>query len=168
MNRPAYVIERLAGHDRTQFSCGVAALDGYFSNTVSQDVRRRVATCYVAVAPGGAIAGFYTLAASSIVLADLPEQQKKKLPRYPSVPVVLMGRLAVDSHFAGTGLGGALLMDALMRCADAEVGAYAMLVNAKDESAAKFYRHHGFIPFEHEPLRLFLPIATALQASNAQ
>ena len=83
-----------------------------------------------------------------------------KLPRYPSVPAVRMGRLAVDQNFKGQGLGGALLSDALDRAANSEITAYALVVDAKDESAASFYRHHGFIALPDSQLTLFLPLKT--------
>ena len=105
------------------------------------------------------IAGYYTLAASSIRLAELPKAVSKKLPRYPSVPAVRMGRLAVDGHFKGRGLGGALLADALERTARAEIAACALVVDAKDEMAKQFYFHHGFMALPEAPLTLFLPLA---------
>ena len=84
----------------------------------------------------------------------------KKLPRYPSVPAVRMGRLAVSDSFKGKGLGAALLADALRRAATAEIAAYALVVDAKDESAAGFYAHHGFVVLPEQPLFLFLHLAT--------
>jgi GNAT superfamily N-acetyltransferase len=72
-----------------------------------------------------------------------------------------MGRLAVHQNFKGRGLGGALLADAIKRASDSGIAAYALLVDAKDEEAAAFYRHHGFIPLPDSPLALFLPLATA-------
>ena len=72
-----------------------------------------------------------------------------------------MGRLAIDQAFKGQGLGGALLADALDRAARSEIAAFAMMVDAKDETAAAFYRHHGFIALPGSPLTLFLPLATA-------
>ncbi len=80
--------------------------------------------------------------------------------RYPTVPAVRMGRLAVDQAFQGQGLGGALLADALYRAARSEIAAYALMVDAKDEPAAAFYQHHGFITLPDSPLALFLPLAT--------
>lgn len=71
-----------------------------------------------------------------------------------------MGRLAVDKQFKGQGLGGALLADALDRAASSEIAAFALIVNAKDDVAATFYRHHGFIALPDSPLTLFLPLAT--------
>jgi GNAT superfamily N-acetyltransferase len=99
-----------SGHARDGFSCGVAALDHYLVRQAGQDVRRRVSACYVAVeVSSGKIAGYYTLAAGGVPLSDLPEALTKRLPRYPSVPVARVGRLAVDQAFHGQKLGGALL-----------------------------------------------------------
>ena len=122
---------------------------------VTQDIRRRVTACYVAVDEADRVAGYYTLAASSVLLADLPPDQGRKLPRYPSVPVVRMGRLAIDHRFKGKGLGGALLADALERAQRAEIAAFALVVDAKDELAAAFYRHHGFTALPEATLTLF-------------
>ncbi len=163
MSHPPFRVAPLdAVHDRAVFDSGSEPLDRYFREQVTQDVRRRVAACFVALTEERRIAGFYTLASASLLLADLPASLGKKLPRYPTVPAVRLGRLAVDQIFKGQGLGGALLADALDRAARSEIAAYAMLVDAKDESAAAFYRHHGFIPLPDSPLTLFLPLATVL------
>lgn len=146
--------------DRSGFECGVEPLDRYFRSQVSQDIKRRVTACFVATDAKGQTAGYYTLASASVLLADLPAALAKKLPRYPSVPAVRMGRLAVDQAFKGEGLGAALLADALRRAVTAEIAAYALLVDAKDESAARFYAHHGFMALPEQPLFLFMPIAT--------
>lgn len=152
-------------HDRTTFNSGSEPLDRYLREQVTQDVRRRVAACFVALADGQRIAGYYTLASASLMLADLPASIGRKLPRYPTVPAVRMGRLAVDQAFKGQGLGGALLADALDRAVRSEIAAYALMVDAKDEAAAAFYRHHGFIALPDSPFTLFLPLAT-LEASR--
>lgn len=149
-------------HDRTAFNSSSEPLDRYLREQVTQDVRRRVAACFVALDDGQRIAGYYTLASASLLLADLPATTAKKLPRYPTVPAVRMGRLAVDHAFKGQGLGGALLADALDRAARSEIAAYALIVDAKDGAAAAFYRHHGFIALPDSPRTLFLPLATAL------
>lgn len=147
--------------NRTSFSSGSDSLDRYFQQQVTQDVRRRVTACFVALTGEQVIAGYYTLAATSVPLNELPSSVGKKLPRYPLVPAVRMGRLAVDQNFKGQGLGGALLADALSRAFDSDIAAYALMVDAKDEEAADFYRHHGFIQLPNSPLTLFLPLATA-------
>jgi ribosomal protein S18 acetylase RimI-like enzyme len=148
-------------HDRTTFSCGSEPLDRYLQQQVTQDIRRRVTACFVALTSEQAVVGYYTLAATSVPLTGLPPGTAKKLPRYPLVPAVRMGRLAVDKNFKGLGLGGALLADALNRAFVSDIAAYAMLVDAKDDKAAAFYKHHGFIPLPDSPLSLFLPLATA-------
>ncbi len=149
-----------AAHDRTAFSSDSEPLNRYLREQVTQDIRRRVAACFVAVADEQRIAGYYTLASTSLRLTDLPASVGKKLPRYPTVPAVRMGRLAVDQAFKGQGLGGALLADALDRAARSEIAAFALMVDAKDEVAAAFYRHHGFMALPDSSLTLFLPLAT--------
>ncbi len=113
----AFRIEPLgADHDRSGFSCGSEALDRCFREQVTQDVRRRVTACYVALeASGSKIAGYYTLAVAGVPLADLSGSLVKRLPRYPSVPVARLGRLAVDQAYRGRKLGAALLWDAIAR-----------------------------------------------------
>ena len=154
-------------HDRAAFNCGSEPLDRYLREQVTQDVRRRVAACFVALTEGQRIAGYYTLASASLLLADLPASSGKKLPRYPTVPAARMGRLAVDQAFK-EGLGSALLADALDRAARAEISAYALMVDAKDKAAAAFYRHHGFIALPDSPLTLFLPPATVQTSRDAE
>jgi len=152
-----------AAVDRSTFNSGSEALDRYFREQVTQDVRRRVTACFVALAQGSRVAGYYTLASASLLLADLPAATAVKLPRYPTVPTVptvRMGRLAVDQEFKGQGLGGALLADALDRASQSEIAADALMVDAKDEAATAFYQHHGFITLPDSPRTLFLPLAT--------
>lgn len=158
-------IEPLAGaHDRSQFLSGSPALDQYFRQQASQDIKRHIAACFVAVSvETQQIAGFYTLAATSIALDALAPEIVRKLPRYPVVPAALLGRLAVAQPYQGQGLGAALLGDALIRTARAELGVFAMLVEAKDEAAQRFYERYGFTALPGEERRLCLPIATALR-----
>jgi len=164
---PFQVVQLEAGLDRATFNSASEPLNRYLREQVTQDVRRRVAACFVAVADARRIVGYYTLASASLLLTDLPASTGKKLPRYPTVPAVRMGRLAVDQRFEGQGLGGALLADALDRAARAEIAAYALMVDAKDDSAAAFYLHHGFIALPDSPLTLFLPFATIQSARSS-
>jgi ribosomal protein S18 acetylase RimI-like enzyme len=153
-----------AGHDRPQFLSGLASLDKYFREQASQDIKRRIATCFVAVnIETGAVAGYYTLSATGVSLNDLSPEIAKKLPCYPVVPAALLRRLAVDRRYQGMGLGGVLLGDALMRSARAELGVFAMVVDAKDEAAQPFYERYGFTLLPGETRRLCLPISTALR-----
>jgi GNAT superfamily N-acetyltransferase len=149
-----------AAVDRAGFVCGAPALDRYFEQQVMQDMRRRITSCFVALDGDGAVAGYYTLASTSVVLNALPAPIAKKLPRYPAVPAVRMGRLAVASAYAGTGLGAALLANALQRACRAEIAAFALVVDAKHAKAAAFYARHGFAPLPDSPLTLFMPLAS--------
>lgn len=155
----SFVVEPLApDHDRTAFACGVDALDRYLQHQAGQDVRRRAAACFVArEIATGRIAGYYTLAAGSVLLSGIPAPLAKRLPRYPSVPVALLGRLAVGLAWRGLSLGGALLWDAVDRAARSDVAVFALVVDAKDTQADSFYRHHGFVTFGSLPGRLILP-----------
>lgn len=165
-------IERLdKAINRAGFKSDSPALNRYFQEQVTQDIKRNVATCFVAIELSGGesdetIAGYYTLASASVLLADLPPSVGKKLPRYPTVPAVRMDRLAVDQKYKGQGLGSGLLADALARFAQAEIAAFALLVDAKDASAMRFYLHHGFISLPSNSLSLFLPLATAVAISS--
>jgi ribosomal protein S18 acetylase RimI-like enzyme len=159
----AFRIEMLgAGHDRSGFSCGVEALDRYLAAQAGQDMRRRVSNCFVALAQDAAtVAGYYTLAAASIPVNDLPREETRRLPRYPVLPAALIGRLAVDRNFRGQQLGSALLFDAILRALRADPAVLTLIVDAKDDAAAAFYRRHGFAAFASRPSSLFLPLATA-------
>jgi GNAT superfamily N-acetyltransferase len=153
-----------SGHDRSRFASGSVALDRYFREQASQDVRRRIASCFVAVSvQTKELTGYYTLAAGSIALNALAPEIVGKLPRYPVVPAALLGRLAVARNYQGKGLGGVLLSNAVLRTARAELGVFAMLVDAKDEAAQRFYEHYGFTLLPDTDRRLCLPIATALR-----
>lgn len=161
---PSRVVAFDAAYDRSTFDSGSPPLDRYLREQVTQDIRRRVAACFVALTDEQRIAGYYTLATASVPLADLPGDITRRLPRYAAVPAIRMGRLAVDRAFKGQGLGGALLVNALRRAAGSEIAAFALIVDAKDDQAAAFYRHYGFIELADSPRRLFLPLAT-VQAS---
>jgi GNAT superfamily N-acetyltransferase len=157
-------IEALSGaHDRTQFASGAGPLDRYLREQASQDIKRRVSTCFVAVpAAQEQVAGYYTLAATGVALSAVSPGVARKLPRYPVIPAALLGRLAVSKGWQGQGLSGSLLADALLRTARTELGVFAMLVDAKDDAAHRFYEHFGFTWLSDHERRLMLPIATAL------
>lgn len=161
-----YVCEVLGKqHDRKHFDCGVSVLNDYLARIASQDVKRKAAAVFV-MSPAddrSRIAGFYTLCSTSVELSELPEALAKRLPRYPEVPGILIGRLARDHAFPGT--GSLLVADALLRCVRiaAEVAATLIVVDAKDESARGFYAKQGFIELPNITHRMFLPISTAEQ-----
>lgn len=164
----AWLIESLTKkHDRSCFDCGVPPLNEFIKKHARQQQEQRFNRTFVAVKPDDAdktIFGFYTLSAAEISLSRLPPDLYKKLPKHP-VPVARIGRLAVDLSTKGKKLGAFLLRDALIRCADlsrTDLGLFAVIVDAKDESACSFYRHYGFIPFVDNRFCLFIPIKTIL------
>jgi predicted GNAT family N-acyltransferase len=150
-------------HDRSAFDCGSAALNRYLQQQARQDADKLVAAPFVlTLAPSHQVLGYYTLSASLVNAGELPEATAKKLPRYPQLPVTLLGRLAVDQSMRGQGIGQFLLMDALHRSleAAAQIASMAVLVDTKDEAAEAFYRHFSFISLQEQPRRLFLPMKT--------
>lgn len=160
-----FAVVPLAGQDRSTFSCGIPALDTYLRAQARQDMKRRVAACFVAVESAtGTVAGYYTLSACHVHLRDLSEDWQGKLPRYPYVPAVRLGRLAIDMRFQGRKLGAALLASAAARALRPDIAAHMLVVDAKDDRAAAFYLHHGFRPDPAEPLQLHAPLAALGQS----
>ena len=160
--RAPYRVEALESpHDRRAFSCGVTELDQYIRERASQDGRRHVATTFVLLGASAVVLGYYSLSQQVINVADIPATLAARLPRYPLLPATLVGRLAVDRHHQGHGLGRLLLVDALHRSwsAAAEVASFAVRVDATDERARDFYLRHDFRAFPCERMKLFLPMA---------
>jgi GNAT superfamily N-acetyltransferase len=146
-------------HDRSRFECGNAVLDHYFRQQAGQDIRRRLAAVFVMLdAATDDIVGYYSLSATSVEPQSLPEDVTRRLPRYPLLPAILLGRLAVALDYQGRGLGGLLLIDALRRSLgqSTQLGAVAELVDAIDDAAVQFYQHHDFQPLLDQPRRLFI------------
>lgn len=126
-------------------------------------MKRGYAACYVLVERASErLAGFYTLSPHSIPLTALAADVTRKLPRYPSVPAVLIGWLGRDAAFRGQRVGAMLLADAVTRLAAAPIGVHAICADGIDDAAAAFYREHQFHPFLSRPHTLFLPMKTAL------
>jgi GNAT superfamily N-acetyltransferase len=149
------------GHLRKSFDCGEPSLNTYLHHYARQNIKNRINRVFIAspVDAEKTIAGYYTLSAGSINTDDLPLIQKRRLPNYP-VPVALLGRLAVDKKYQGQRLGSVLLADAVQRVEQASevLAVYAIVVEALNPSATKFYQSFGFIPFADQPLKLFLPM----------
>jgi predicted GNAT family N-acyltransferase len=147
-------------HDWAAISCGIEALDNYLKRQASQDVVKRAAVCFVLTPAGETVAGFYTLSQYAVDLACLPVEIAAKLPRYPEVLATLLGRLAVSHNFLGQKLGEFLLLDALYRSwrQSKQVASAAVIVDATNEAARKFYEHFEFISLPAAPNRLFLPM----------
>ena len=133
-------------HRKTDFECGKNLMDDYFHKQASQDIKRRLAACFV-LAEDTLVKGYYTLSNSSIQKELLPEEIQKKLPSYSNLPVTLLGRLAVDKRFHKKGLGEIMLIDALKRSLEVStsIGSMAVIVDPLDDDARKFYSKYGFI-----------------------
>jgi GNAT superfamily N-acetyltransferase len=158
-----YIIRALDGSiDAKVFNCGQAALDSYIHRYALQDVKRDLARAFVASPEDdlACLAGFFTLSAGSVNCSDLPEKMARKLTCYP-IPVALIGRLAADQIFQGKGLGSILLADACQKVRQARdtLAVTGIIVDAKEDSAAAFYRHFGFIELPGKSDRLLLPSA---------
>lgn len=159
-----YVCEPLGKHhERSQFNCGVSALDDYLAKYASQDVKRKAAAVFVLVenATPKRVIGYYTLCATSVELSGLPMELTKRLPRYPEIPAILIGRLARDVGFPG--VGAFLLSDALGRCVRVanEIAASLIVVDSKGEAATRFYEKFGFVSLPRLANRMFLPMQIA-------
>lgn len=146
-------------HDRNSFSSGIEPLDQYFRTQAGQDARKKLAAPFVLILPDGAIGGYYMLSSTAIRLTELPIEITKRLPRYPLIPATLLGRLAVDQRLQGRGYGRFLLADALHRAVRSEIASFAVIVDAKDAAARRFYERESFLPFPDQPMKLFRPLA---------
>ena len=150
-----------ADHQIDQFDCGIAALNVWLKRRALKNDGRFSRT--FVVCEGQAVAAYYCLSAGIVERAAAPARLRRNAP--DSVPVSVIGRLAVDRQWAGHGLGASILADALRRIALAsqEVGIAAVLVQAKDDSAKRFYLHCAeFEEFPSDSRTLFLPIETVL------
>lgn len=146
-------------HDRNTFASGVEPLDRYFRAQAGQEARKNIAATFVLVLADGSVGGYYTLSATAVKLAELSADVARRLPRYPLVPATLLGRLAVDRQHQGNGYGRFLLADALHRAVRSEIASFAVVVDAKDEAARRFYERESFLPFPDQPMKLFRPMA---------
>jgi len=148
-------------HKRDNFDCGVDSLNDYIKYRASQDVRKKLSVCFVFV-KNNTVRGYYTLSGGSIPQEDIPEKFSKKYPAsYTDIPVILLGRLAVDKSYKGKGMGEHLLLDALKESYDVskeKIGAVAVVV-FPIENADGFYEKYGFIKLPGSG-KMFLPMNT--------
>jgi GNAT superfamily N-acetyltransferase len=154
-------------HDRESFDCGDADLNTYLKRYARQNHESGGAKCFLAVPTEqpARILGFYALSPASLEYARTPALAKRGLGRY-DVPVFRIGRLAVEQSVQGRGLGGSLLLRAAARCIRVaqEVGGVALLIDAKNDRAAKWYESYGAMRLTDAPLSLVLLLATAAAA----
>jgi GNAT superfamily N-acetyltransferase len=135
-------------HNREDFDCGKAILTQYLKTQAGQDIKRKLAVCFVLADTEIVIKAYYTLSNNSIPLSSFPEYIQRKLPKsYLAIPTILLGRLAIDKKYQGKGIGKILLIDALKRCYEIsqEIGTFAVVVDPLDHEAEKFYGKYDFI-----------------------
>lgn len=149
--------------NKISFSSGKIVLDEYLHKYANQDIKRKLSTCFILPDKNKRIIGFYTISSDSISKEDIPVELKRKMPlSYTNLPVILLGRLAVDKNFKGQGIGELLLLDALKRCNDVSnesIGSMAVAVDPLDEEAVTFYKKYGFIELPDSG-RMFLSMKT--------
>lgn len=151
-----------AAHDASRFDCGKPPLNDWLRKHALRNEGK--ASRSFVVCEGSAIVAFYCLSAGSVGHADAPSALKRNMP--PVIPVLVLGRMAVDLRYQGRKLGGHLLKDAIRRSLSAalEVGARAILVHAIDQEVVPFYVQYGFQPFPAGSLTLFMPLEHAAAA----
>jgi predicted GNAT family N-acyltransferase len=154
-------------HDRTAFSCEHEALVRYLKQQAGQDIKKHVAAVFILTRDGRTIAGYYTLSQYAVEIGDLPADVAHALglPKYQQLPTTLLGRLARDVTFKSQGIGELLLMGALKQALDhsKRIASMAVVADAKDEKAKKFYMNYGFVELPDHPNRVFLPMKTIEQ-----
>ena len=152
-------------HNRKNFECEEKSLTDYIQKQVSQDVKKRLAICFVASDSDNNIIGYYTLTSESLGRELIPEKYLQKVPKNYNAPVILLGRLARDQKEKGTGLGENLLLDALFRAftiSEESIGAMAVVVDPINDYAIKFYKKYGFEQLPDSE-KMFLPMNTIKQ-----
>lgn len=160
MTRKTISILEVTSESYKHFSCGSAKLDEYLKRFAKGNHKKGIGKTFL-LKEDKAILGFYTISMGSIEFASVPEDKKVGLPKYPT-PVAKIGRLAVDEKAKGKGIGKFLLIDAFRRIYEASqsVAAFAIIVDAKDETAKEFYKYFGFTEYQDSEFSLFLPIET--------
>jgi ribosomal protein S18 acetylase RimI-like enzyme len=153
------IVERLTTrHDRAAFDCGVESLNLFLRQYARQNASQDISKTYVGLSQAKAthVEGYYTVSVGAVRFEELPQEP---LPQYP-IPIVHLGRLAVDKNSQGQGLGQGLMLDALERVAKAsqEIGIFAVEVRALNDDARRFYVHFGFQPLADDPLHLYLTL----------
>ena len=156
-------------HDRAAFECEATPLTEYLKKFAKQNHEKGITLTFVAIEKGKpqSILGYYSVNAGQVDFDSLPADARKRIPKYP-IPIMRLGRLAVDKQVKGKGIGRALLMDAFNRAIEASktLGVFAVIVDAKDENAKAFYKKYGFIEFLDKPMALFILMSTVKDALN--
>lgn len=160
MNRHALVPpEKLgSGHDLSLFNCGEPSLDDWLRRRALQNEENGASRTYV-VCRGQRVVAYYALAVGAVAHSGSPGRVRRNMP--DPIPVMIIGRLAVDQEFHGQGLGQGLLRDAVLRTLQAAdiAGIRAILVHAISDEARRFYERHGFVASPLDPMTLMITLA---------
>jgi GNAT superfamily N-acetyltransferase len=151
-------------HNRAAFSCGVDRIDNFLKSTAAKQADQDLTKVYIAVEPpSDQILGYYALCAHAIDVCSLPDSDRKRLPRYPTIPAIYLSIIAVDQGLQNRGLGTFLMADVLKRCVSAadQIGSHFIVLDAIDERAAKMYRRIGFhdLPAPGQEMRMMMAMA---------
>jgi ribosomal protein S18 acetylase RimI-like enzyme len=162
MTPTIFQVERLdpTRHRRDLFTCESEPLTKYLRERARKETDSKASICYVLVPRDETtrIAGYYTVSSSAVALAKLAPEVAKCLPRYPELPVTLLGRLARDSSFKGSGVGALLIKSVFKRvCANsAEIGSIGLVTDPINDHARAFYEKYDFIPLDDRRMILFM------------
>jgi GNAT superfamily N-acetyltransferase len=161
LTAPAPLSEK---RDTLAFDCGEAVLDEWLKKKAMKNQNNGASRCFVTCAPAQRVVGYYSLSAGAVSRDDAPKAARRNRP--DPIPVLLLGRLAVDRTYHNQGIGKALLRDAVLRALHIaeDAGIVALLVHAKSEQARRFYLSRGFLDSPLQPTTLLLMLETARQA----
>jgi GNAT superfamily N-acetyltransferase len=156
-----------ATHDVSAFDCGVPELDIWLKKRALANEETGASRTYV-VCAAGRVVGYYALATGGVALTQAPGRVRRNMP--DPVPVMILGRLAVNQNWKGRNLGASLLRDAIGRTLQAaEIGGIrAILVNAISEDARRFYERNGFRSSPVDPMILMITVADARKALSGK
>ena len=159
MNFITHPLEK--SHKKDSFECEQPSLTRYLKEQASQDMKKKLALCFVCIDQENNVEGYYTLSNDSIPKAQVPERIQEKLG-YQNIPVTLLGRLARHEKLRGQGMGELLLLDALKKSLEASLdhsASFAVITDPIDSQAENFYRKFGFEKLEGSQ-RMFIPMST--------
>jgi GNAT superfamily N-acetyltransferase len=150
----------LPEHDLSEFDSGEPALDDWLRRRAAQNEASGASRTYV-VCAGNRVVGYYSLAVGAVSREAAPGRLRRNQP--DPLPVMVLGRLAVDQPFQGRGIGVGLLRDAVLRTVQAAeiAGIRGIVVHAISEGAKRFYEGYGFIPSPLDPMTVLITVAEA-------
>jgi GNAT superfamily N-acetyltransferase len=147
------------GHHVADFDSGEASLDAWLRTRALRNHASGASRCFV-ITDTGTVAGYYILSAGSIAHAGAPKAMRRNMP--DPLPVLLLGRLAIDRRHQNRGLGQALLRDAMLRAVSVahDTGVFAILLHALSDPAKRFYQSRGFVESPIQPMTLMMTLQT--------